>query len=167
MTNAAAFSGSSASGPRLTAEGFLLPTVEDETVPFWEAAAEGKLEIQACRSCGRLRMPPRPMCPWCRSSEKTWVEVSGRATIWSFAVPHPPLLPAYAAVAPYNVVVAALEEDPTIRLVGNLVADAEADINSVDPASITIGEPVEVVFAHQTSTDGELVALPRWVRRTP
>jgi uncharacterized OB-fold protein len=63
-------------------------------------------------------------------------------------------------VAPYNVVVVALDEDPTLRIIGNLVADADAPINSVDPASITIGEPIRVVF----QPAGEGVVLPRWVR---
>ena len=70
---------------------------------------------------------------------------SGRGTIWSFAVPHPPLLPGYSELAPYNVIVVALEEDPLIRFVGNLLARADGEINEIDPATIEIGEPVRVV----------------------
>ena len=73
--------------------------------------------------------------------------MSGAGTIWSFVVPHPPLLPAYAELAPYNVIVVALDEDPTIRFVGNLVAGPDGPINEIDPATIAIGEPVEVVFS--------------------
>jgi uncharacterized OB-fold protein len=79
--------------------------------------------------------------------------------VWSFVVAHPPLLPAYAEFAPYPVIVVELEEDPTIRLVGNLVASADGPINGVEPATIRIGEPVQVVFAQIDD-----VALPRWVR---
>ena len=140
--------------------GLLLPDLEGEdTAEFWAGCARGELLVQACARCGRWRFPPRPMCPHCRSLEQTWVPVSGNATIWSFVVPHPPLLPAYAELAPYNVVVVALEEDPTIRMVGNLVEDARGSINAIDPATIRIGEPVRVVFAPV-----EDVALPRWVR---
>jgi uncharacterized OB-fold protein len=84
--------------------------------------------------------------------------MSGRATVWSFVVAHPPLLPAYAAVAPYNVVVVALDEDPTLRLVGNVVEDPGASLNSVDPTTLTIGMPVEVVF----DAPVEGIAMPRW-----
>ena len=84
---------------------------------------------------------------------------SGRGTIWSFIVPHPPLLPAYAELAPYNAIVVALDEDPAIRFVGNLVARADGPINEIDPATIEIGEPVRVVF--QLVED---VTLPRWMR---
>jgi hypothetical protein len=87
--------------------------------------------------------------------------MSGRGSVWSFVVAHPPLLPAYAEQAPYNVVVVALDDDPSIRLVGNLVARADGPIGEIDPATIRIGEPVEVVFDRVA----EDVALPRWVRR--
>jgi len=99
------------------------------------------------------------MCPGCRSLDGEWALASGHGTIWSFVVPHPPLLPAYAEVAPYNVILVELKEDPTIRLVGNLVAGAEAKLDDIDPASIEIGEKVRVVFAEVGD-----IFLPRWVR---
>ncbi len=141
-------------------EGFLLPVVDDDGAPFWEGTGRGELRVQRCSGCGRFRFPPRPMCPWCRSTTSEWPEVSGRATVWSYVVSHPPLLPAYAEYAPYNAVVVALDEDPSIRLVGNLVAGPGEPINSVDPATIEIGEPVRVVFDRIS----EEFVLPRWIR---
>ena len=143
-------------------DGLLLPQIDDESRPFWEGTLAGELRVQACGGCARLRFPPRPMCPSCQSTDVEWKTMSGRGTIYSFIVAHPPLLPAYAAVAPYNAVLVELDEDPTIRMVGNLVAAAEAEINSVDPATIEIGAPVSVVFARLTDD----VALPRWVMST-
>jgi uncharacterized OB-fold protein len=140
--------------------GFVLPDLETEdSAEFWAGARRGELLVQACDRCGRWRFPPRPMCPTCQSTAARWVPTSGRATVWSFVVPHPPLLPAYSELAPYNVIVVALDEDPAIRMVGNLVVGADGAINEVDPASIRIGEAVRVVFAPV-----EDVALPRWVR---
>lgn len=138
----------------------LLPPVDAVSHPFWEGALAGELRMQMCQGCGRFRFPPRPMCPHCRSMDASWKALSGRGTIYSFVISHPPLLPAYAEVAPYNVVLVSLDEDPTLRLVGNLVAEDGAQINSVDPSSIEIGEPVRIVFA-KVSDD---IALPRWVR---
>jgi uncharacterized OB-fold protein len=86
--------------------------------------------------------------------------MSGAATVWSYVVPHPPLLPAFMPLAPYNVCVVTLDEDPLIRLVGNLIEAEGAAINSADPASIEIGMPVRVVFERVA----EDVALPRFVR---
>jgi uncharacterized OB-fold protein len=139
---------------------WLLPDLDDETTaPFWAGTARGELLVQACGSCRTWRMPPRPMCPVCRSTAVEWVPTKGTGTVWSIAIPHPPLLPAYAELAPYNVIVVALDEDPTIRFIGNLVARPDGPINEVDPHSIEIGDPVRVTF--QPVED---VTLPRWLR---
>ena len=136
-----------------------LPMIDSVTAPFWEATLRGELRMQACASCGRLRFPPRPMCPWCRSLEHEWRLMSGRGAVWSFVVPHPPLLPAFMPLAPFNVVVVELDEDATLRMVGNLVASPDGRINEIDPGTIEIGQPVRVVF--QRVADD--VALPRWI----
>ena len=140
--------------------GFLLPDIEDaDAAGFWQGTSRGELLVQACADCGQRRIPPRPMCFRCRSIQHRWDRLSGRGTIWSFVVPHPPLLPAYQELAPYNVITVALDEDPSLRLVGNLVARPDGPINEVDPKTIRIGEPVRVVF--QPVED---VFLPRWMR---
>ena len=140
---------------------FLLPDLDDETsAEFWAGTARGELLVQACGACGAWRMPPRPMCPACQSLSIRWDVTDGNASIWSFIVPHPPLLPAYAELAPYNAIVVALDQYPEVRFVGNLLGAPDGAINAVDPATIEIGEPVHVVF--QTVED---VALPRWIRR--
>lgn len=153
----------------------LVPLVDEESSGFWEGASAGKLCIQACLACGRLRHPPRPMCPWCHSTGRHWPELSGRGTLWSFVVPHPPLLPAYAALAPYNVVVVSLEEDSTIRLVGNVVPGPPAEpggtldplLGAVDPATLRIGAPVHVVFGTRPAQAGTVATLPYWVLDEP
>lgn len=141
-------------------EGLLLPELDADSAPFWDGCAEGELRVQACSSCGRLRFPPRPMCPSCQSFEHEWRAMSGRGRVWSFVVAHPPLLPAYAEMAPYNVIVVELDDDPSIRMVGNLVTRPDGELGEVDPASIEIGESVAVVFA----AVAEGAAVPRWVR---
>jgi uncharacterized OB-fold protein len=148
----------------VTTEGFLLPLGDEESEGFWEGTAQGELRIQACGACGALRFPPRVMCPRCQSTERRWQTVSGRGTIWSFVVAHPPLLPAYAPFAPYPVITVTLEEGPALRMVGNLVSGPEGAINEIDPASIVIGEPVQVVFSRRQRPDGTGVFLPAWVR---
>lgn len=140
--------------------GLLLPDLEDEdAAPFWAGTARGELLVQTCGDCGARRIPPRPMCPACQSIRHEWRPVAGRGTIWSYVIPHPPLLPAYAAMAPYNVITVALDDDPRLRLVGNLVTRPEGPIGEVDPATIRIGEPVRVVFQQV-----EDVHMPRWMR---
>lgn len=141
-------------------EGFLLPVPDEDSAGFWAATRVGELRIQACAACRRLRFPPQPMCPYCRSTESTWELMSGNGRIWSFVVPHPPLLPGYEKWAPFNVVLVELDEDPTVRLTGNLLASPSGHVNEVDPATIQIGQRVQVVFR---PVSDELV-VPQWVR---
>ena len=138
----------------------LLPAIGENESPFWEAARKAELRIQHCAGCERLRFPPRPMCPRCQSVESSWALMSGRGRIYSFVVPHPPLLPQFSELSPYNVILVALDEDPTIRLIGNLVNRAGDKINAVDPGTIELEQPVQVVF---DKIDDE-IHLPRWIR---
>ena len=133
----------------------LTPLTDDDGAPFWQYARAGELRVQKCADCAEPRFPPRPCCPHCQSFASEWRPVSGHGRVWSYVFPHPPLLPDYAAVAPYNVIVVELVDAPRIRLVGNLVSEAGAALNSVAPGRIRIGARVQVVF--------DEAGLPQWV----
>ncbi|QJT02374.1 OB-fold domain-containing protein [Streptomyces asoensis] len=137
----------------------LTPVTDADGAPFWRYAAQGELRVQACTDCGEPRFPPRPCCPHCQSFASEWRRMSGRGRIWSYVVPHPPLLPDYAAQAPYNVILVELAEAPRIRMVGNLVSGPGAPLNSLSPDRVRIGARVQVVF------DGD--GLPQWVLERP
>jgi uncharacterized OB-fold protein len=136
----------------------LLPPVDADSRPFFDAAARGELWIPRCAATGRLVFPPRAFSPFAPGGALEWVRVSGRGAIWSFAVPHPPLLPWYAERAPYVVLAVALDEDPRVRLVGNLVAREGGAIGEADPRSVGIGARVRVCFERVSDE----VTLPRW-----
>ena len=135
------------------------PVIDSDGAPFWGYARQRELRVQACSDCGEPRFPPRPCCPHCRSFASEWRKVAGHGRIWSYVVPHPPLLPDYADQAPYNVIVVELTDAPRIRLVGNLVAEAGARLDSVPAGHIRIGARVQVVFT------GE--GFPQWVLERP
>ncbi|WP_327696787.1 Zn-ribbon domain-containing OB-fold protein [Streptomyces sp. NBC_00459] len=137
----------------------LTPVVDEDGAPFWGYAAQGELRVQTCADCAEPRFPPRPCCPHCQSFASEWRAVSGRGRVWSYVVPHPPLLPDYAELAPYNVIVVELADAPRIRLVGNLVTGPDAPINSLPPERIRIGARVQVVFSS--------AGLPQWILERP
>lgn len=139
--------------------GPIVPVCDEDALPYYEATRKGQLKIQQCTETGRWIFPPRPVSPHGRHLAPEWAEVPGTGTIWSYVVPHPPLLPYFAESAPYNVIVVALDADPTIRLTGNLLAQEGGGIGDVDPATIEIGARVRVVF---DTIDPEWI-LPRWV----
>ena len=131
-------------------DGRPLPLADDDTRPYWEAAARGELVMQRCAACRHWRFPPRPMCPRCRSVETAWTRVSGRGVLASFVVVHGPVLPAFADRVPFAVALVELAEDPQLRVVGNLLdADARA---------LRIGTALEVCF-ERVADD---VVLPQW-----
>ncbi|MCH7709633.1 MAG: hypothetical protein E2O66_11075 [Deltaproteobacteria bacterium] len=106
--------------------------------------------MQRCASCQRYRFHPREMCPHCRSMAAEWRPVSGRGLIFSKVVCHPPVLPAFQDRVPYAVVLVELEEDPNLRLVGNVL--------DVPPDRVRIGSPVHVAFQEIS----EEITLPQW-----
>ncbi len=117
---------------------FPRPALVGDGAPFWVAARERRLAIQACAACGTFRHPPRPVCAQCGATESEWRDVSGRGEIWSCTVVHRPTLPAFDAKVPYVAIVVRLEEGPF--LVSRLADDVSAE------TPIDVGAPVEVVF---------------------
>ena len=113
-----------------------LPEETPLTTPFWQAARERRLVIQRCTACDRLRWPPEIACYECGSLEHKWVQMSGRAALYTWTVAHPPLLPYFQQRAPWPIAVVQLDEGP--RLVTN--------ITGIDPERYEIGMPLEAAF---------------------
>ena len=121
----------------MTAARYDLPTVEDETRPFWEAAAEGRLLIQRCDACGEWQYYPRPFCKHCWSDEVQWAEASGRGTVYTFSVVRRNDLPPFGERVPYVPAIVDLEEGPRMM----------TEVVGVEPEAVEIGQAVVVDFA--------------------
>jgi uncharacterized protein len=113
-----------------------LPTIEEDTRPFWDAAREGRLLIRRCRSCGRPHHYPRPFCPHCWSDAVQWVEASGRATLYTWSVVFTNDLPPFSERLPYVAAVVDLEEG--VRLMTNVIG--------CEPDRLEIGMPLVVDY---------------------
>ena len=100
------------------------PGITRDNAFFWEGVEAGRLLIQRCAACARLRHPPGPMCPACHSLEWNTVEASGRATLYSFALHFHPTIPPFEAGHP----VALVELAEGTRLVSELVGVEQDDI---------------------------------------
>jgi uncharacterized OB-fold protein len=144
--------GSGADEPvvRVTPESLVVLTADTWTMPFWEAAAEHRLVVPQCTSCGTFRLPPSPFCWNCRSQGVDWVEQSGRGTVYSFTVVWHPLLPDLADSVPYVPAVVSLADAPGVRVVGGMV--------DVRPSGMRIGLDVELVWRDVR----EGVTVPNW-----
>ncbi len=104
---------------------FPLPDVDDPlTAPFFAASAHDELAIPHCDVCEEFVWYPQRECPTCAGALE-WKAVSGRATLFSWAVVERVFLPAFAEQVPYVTALVAIDEDPRVRLCTYLVeADA-------------------------------------------
>ena len=108
-----------------------LPEETAITAPFWQAARERRLVIQRCGKCGRFRWPPEIACYECGSLEYEWAPVSGRATLYTWTVAHPPLLTYFQQRSPWPVAV--VEQSPVLVLVPAPVFPILAVADQLDP----------------------------------
>jgi uncharacterized protein len=129
-------------------------TPDSWTEPFWVAAADHRLTIPRCGSCGTHRMPPSPFCYVCQSQDVEWVAHSGNGFVYSFTVIRHAVIPTVADAVPYVVGVIELDDASHVRLVSNLV--------DIAPEDVKIGMRVSVVW--DDVDDG--VAVPRFTPNT-
>jgi uncharacterized OB-fold protein len=105
---------------------FPLPDTDDPlTAPFFAGAARGELVVTRCDGCGRYVWYPAAACPECGSAAISWTAVSGRGTLFSWAVVARAFLPAFAEQVPFVTALVALEEDPYMRI-ATYIVDADA-----------------------------------------
>ena len=121
-----------------------LPNPHDPlTAPHWRAAREGRIAMQRCPSCGYIRWPAANSCPECLAEGGEWTALSGKGTIWSFAVYEKPLDPAFAELCPYAVALVRLDDATLLQerasesSGGSLAAPSPAPTPSVAPEVAT------------------------------
>ena len=105
------------------------PEANPETRPFWEAAADGRLLIGKCRSCGKPHYYPRAICPLCGSDATELIQASGHGAVYSYSVMR-------RVPVPYALAYVTLDEGVTMMT--NIV-DCDLD-------AIRIGQRVRVAF---------------------
>jgi uncharacterized OB-fold protein len=123
----------------------LAPVVDDiDTGPFFAAAREGRLVVQACARCDLVLHLPRAYCRRCGSWETRWDTHSGRAVLYTWTVVTHQVHPAFPV--PYTVVVVKLE-GVGVNLIGRMDGAPQ----------LQVGQAMEVWFEEV----GEAV-LPNW-----
>ena len=110
------------------------PRVLPESLPFWQAADEGRYLVKKCNSCGQVHHYPRDICPFCLSADTVWQDSPGTGVVYSFSTMG-------KDEAAYTMAYVTLDEGITVM--SNLV--------DCDPQKVNIGQKVRVVFQ---PTDG-------------
>lgn len=115
-------------------------------VAFEAFLNEEKLMGSRCTSCGKLFVPPRPICIECSGTDMEWVQVKGDGKLSAFTciAVGPPAMKeeGYTRDHPYCTGVVELEEGPR-------VAARIEDIDTTNPQAIKVGMPLRVKFLHR------------------
>jgi uncharacterized OB-fold protein len=122
------------------------PRCTAEALPFFRAAALGRLDLTYCTPCDRWIWFPRAQCPACGEPTQ-WRETLGRATLTSFTVERRATVPRWRDQTPYVVAVVRLDEGVT--MLSNVV--------DADPGGLAIGDVLAVDFV---ATDDPELAVP-------
>ena len=102
------------------------PATSELARSYWEAAARGRLVLQSCSACGKIRHYPRLLCDACYSDAVTWIPSKAIGAIHSWTVAHHAFHPAFAAELPYTLVTVDLDEG--VRALGRWRGDAAMSI---------------------------------------
>jgi uncharacterized protein len=114
----------------------LVPLLTLETQPYWEALREGRLRLQRCADCGRVRHYPRPVCADCWSMNCEWSDATGFGTVHSWTVCHHAFHPGFKDDLPYILLTVDLPEG--VRM--------NARARGIDPSLLRVGLPVRIGF---------------------
>lgn len=102
---------------------------------FYSYIGQKRLMAAKCKNCGKLILPPRPVCPACYSKEMEWVQLSGKGKVETYTVIHV-APPEFVDRIPYIVAVVRLEEG--VKLPGI--------VTGVKPEDMRVGMDVEIKF---------------------
>jgi len=112
-----------------------VPVPDAASLPFWEAAKQRRLVVQHCDECGTDQYPPDLICRHCQSDRLSFVEATGKGSVYTFAVYTRSFMAGFEA--PYVLALIDLDR-PAVRMMTNIV-DTPIE-------SIMVGMPVEVTF---------------------
>jgi uncharacterized OB-fold protein len=111
-----------------------MPT--DVSRPFWDGLREHRLCLQYSPSFEQWVFYPRSLAPGTLADDLEWRDVSGRATLYTFAIANRATAPPWADSLPQFLAVVELAEGP--KLTTELVGIAAEDVR--------IGMPLTAVF---------------------
>ncbi|MBM3671348.1 MAG: hypothetical protein FJW86_04080 [Actinobacteria bacterium] len=105
-----------------------LPVPDEQSAPYWKAAAEHVLTVARCSRCGAYSIPISAECDRCHSPDPDYrfEPVTGRGTIRSWTVIQQSFLPGFDDDVPFVLVDVELDEQPDLRMIGRLLDGANA-----------------------------------------
>jgi uncharacterized OB-fold protein len=116
---------------------------------FYKNINQGKLLGGKCRKCGKVHLPPRPVCDDCYSREFDWTEIPSKGKLITYTIIH--IAPAqFQSMAPYAVGIVQLENG--LKLPGM--------IRGVPAEQVRVGMDLAIDFG----TCAAVQPWPQWPR---
>jgi len=116
---------------------------------FYKFLAQNKLMAGKCKKCGKIHLPPRPLCDKCFSEQFKWLEISGKGRLLTYTLIH--IAPVqFQSQAPYAVGIIQLQNG--LKLPGM--------IKDLTQEQLKIGIELKIAFAQCETVQ----TWPRWPR---
>jgi len=116
---------------------------------FYKNINQGKLVGGKCKKCGKVHVPPRPLCDNCLSKEFEWTEIRPNGNLLSYTIIQVTTTQ-FQSMAPYAIGIVRLEDG--VKIPGM--------IRGVALEQIKIGMPLTMDFGTCAATQ----AWPQWPR---
>lgn len=114
----------------------LVPSPTPDTQPYWDGLNEGRLRLQRCGACGKIRHYPRPVCDTCYSMKIDWIDATGRGTLHSWTITHYAFHPGFKGDLPYTLLTVDLDEG--VRM--------QSQARGIDETALRVGLPVKIAY---------------------
>jgi uncharacterized OB-fold protein len=122
-----------------------IPIIDSASVPYWDAARQGRLLIAGCGACGKVHHYPRPFCPHCWSDDVQPVQASGTGTLYTYSTVYANDLPPFRDRLPYVAAIVELAEGPRVM----------TTIEGAGPDGLRVGMAVTASFRPVDADDPE------------
>ena len=127
-----------------------IPVPQVESDFYWEKCKEHELWLRYDNDAQQAYFYPRDISPITFSRNTSWVQASGKATLYTYAIVHRAPHPGFVGDVPFVTAMVELEEGPIMPT--NIVMDDPT------PEKLQIGMPLEVVFEDITDD----ISLPKF-----
>lgn len=104
------------------------PQADGDNAEMLKGWRDGRLLLRSCGGCGLAFFYPRPLCPYCWSTDLAWKPTAGTGTVVSFSCIHRPNHPSFLDEVP--IVLAEIRLTEGLPLLARIVGGDAGAVHS-------------------------------------